>query len=457
MGNSALRQESARPAPRGKGKPALRGARRPLPDLVPYRGAPQARTRTPASIVKPGPTVAAIPTLPPPRRRAVEDKPFAPVGLSAGSLRLFPYIEGNFGSDTNPNRTATTPKASTFWRGEAGLDLNSEWTRHDLRATLRGGYTDYLSDRNASRPDGSGAANARVDVTRDTTILIDGKFNLDTQRPTSPEITALGTRGATVDGRPSVISTGAGLGWAQRFGGFETTLRGTIDRVAYGDAKLSDGSTLVLSGQSYNAVGASLRGAYEVTPGVKPFVEVFTDLRRHDDSFDASGFARNSKEHGARAGSSFEMSRVLTGEASAGWSERRYDDARLGKLRGPIIDAQLVWTASALTTMTLKASTLLAETNVAGSSGSIVRRGGVDISHALLRDLTLGASLVYQDTAYQGTGLNEKLLSAGLRAEYNLSRSVVLRGSFTHERLKSSAANADYTANVYLLGLRFQR
>jgi hypothetical protein len=33
---------------------------------------------------------------------------------------------------------------------------------------------------------------------------------------------------------------------------------------------------------------------------------------------------------------------------------------------------------------------------------------------------------------------------------------VVLRASFTHERLKSTSPGADYTANTYLVGLRFQ-
>jgi hypothetical protein len=33
---------------------------------------------------------------------------------------------------------------------------------------------------------------------------------------------------------------------------------------------------------------------------------------------------------------------------------------------------------------------------------------------------------------------------------------VVLRASFTHERLKSTDHSSDYSANTYLVGLRFQ-
>jgi hypothetical protein len=46
-------------------------------------------------------------------------------------------------------------------------------------------------------------------------------------------------------------------------------------------------------------------------------------------------------------------------------------------------------------------------------------------------------------------------VTAGARLEYKLTRSVAVRASFIHERLKSTAPGSDYTANTYLLGLRF--
>ena len=62
------------------------------------------------------------------------------------------------------------------------------------------------------------------------------------------------------------------------------------------------------------------------------------------------------------------------------------------------------------------------------------------------------------NTDYQGGApLHERTLTGTLKAEYNLSRSVIVRGSFTHERLQSSTPGSDYTANVFLLGLKLQR
>jgi hypothetical protein len=44
----------------------------------------------------------------------------------------------------------------------------------------------------------------------------------------------------------------------------------------------------------------------------------------------------------------------------------------------------------------------------------------------------------------------------GVKLDYKITRTISLRGSFMHELLDSTFANADYTANVYLVGLRFQ-
>ena len=461
-GNRAETRRAAAAAPlraRKKPNPAIGSARRKLPALVPYATAPGRQTRRGgAAQPPPTPTTAAIP-YPERRRSTPEQNPFAPTGLDVGAgLRLRPYVEAEGGYDDNPNRASgTAAKGSTVARLGAGFGLASDWARHEFKADLRGGYTRYFRVDDADRPDLTGTASLRLDATRDTQLLFDAKVGLDTQRPGSPEITSLGTRGATLEGRPLVANYGVGAGVAERFGRFTSTLRGSIDRTDYADGDLSDGSKLALRGQSYTTYGLRERVSYEATPGVRPFVEGSLDLRRHDDRIDASGFARDSKGATVKAGSSFELTRTLTGEASAGYGWRRYDDRRLSDLRGPVFDAALIWTATPLTTVTLKAATELGETNLAGASGAIRRRASLEISHALLRNLTIAATGSLADSDYRGADLKERSYSAGLRADYNLTRSIVVRGSFTHERLKSSAPNSDYTANTYLLGLRLQR
>ena len=58
---------------------------------------------------------------------------------------------------------------------------------------------------------------------------------------------------------------------------------------------------------------------------------------------------------------------------------------------------------------------------------------------------------------YQGVPLRETTYTGTLRADYSLTRSLVVRGSFTTQRLQSTSPGSDYTANTFLLGLKLQR
>ena len=447
-----------RPDPRLKYPGQPKQATRPLPTLVPYPApstARQARAEPPRGQMparNAPPTVASIPAIAAKARPKVEDNPYAPVGVPLGSLRLVPYVDISTGYDSNPDRSPGAHKGSTTLRGELGAAWLSNWSVHEFKGDFKAGYNKYFATPLADRPDAQGKTSLRLDVTRDTTVDFELRGNLDTQRPGSTELTATSIRS-----RPLVITTGATAGGAHKFGDLEISLHGSLDRTAYEDATLVNGTTLALSDNSFNAYGLRLRAGYQITPGITPFVEASGDARRRDVAVDSSGFARDSNGAALKAGTSFELTRTLRGEVSAGYAERKYQDSRLPTLAGATFDAALVWTASPLTTVTLRSATTLAETTVANASGAVNRALTLDVSHTLMRNLTLGALGAIGVNTYQGVSLRETTLTGGLKVEYALNRSVSVRGSFTHERLQSTAPGADYTANVFLLGLKLQR
>ena len=49
------------------------------------------------------------------------------------------------------------------------------------------------------------------------------------------------------------------------------------------------------------------------------------------------------------------------------------------------------------------------------------------------------------------------VVTGTVKAEYSLTRSVVVKASYAYERLKTTVQGSDYTANIFLLGLRLQR
>ncbi|MGX1789442.1 outer membrane beta-barrel protein [Bosea sp. NPDC055332] len=413
------------------------------------RGVTQRQFRAPQQAVSNLP-----PELPPPpqqrRRKLPEEDPYAPLGLRLGNVVLRPAITGSVGYDSNPSRVSGASKGSLFSRTEGELGIQSDWSVHELTGMLRGGYSRYYRDDSASRPDAEGNMSLRLDATRDTRILLESRLRLDTQRPGSPDLTA------AVQGRPITWAYGAAAGITHDINRLQFTLRGSVDRQDYEDAELSNGRKLSQADRNQTQYGLRLRAAYEVTPGFKPFVQAELDTRQFDEKVDSSGYMRSSDGYTARVGSTFEISRMLTGEVSAGYQDRKYEDGRLRNLRGFVGDAAILWTPTPLTTVTLRGTSELGDTTIAGSSGTTARRVNLEVAHALRRNLTVTGFASYGRTEYDGQDLREDLSTIGARIEYKLTRTFSVRASFTHERLNSTNPGSDYTANIAQVGLRVQ-
>ncbi|MGX1743912.1 outer membrane beta-barrel protein [Bosea sp. NPDC055353] len=419
--------------------------------------APTLRGVTQRQFRPPQPAVSVLPPPPPPapppprRRTASEEDPYAALGIRIGSITLRPAITNSIGYDTNPQRTsAPGTKGSAYSRHEGELAIQSDWNVHELKGQLRGGYLEFFRNKDASRPDAEGNLDLRLDVTRDTRILLESRLRLDTQRPGSPDLTA------DVTGRPQIYQYGGSAGISHDINRLQLTLRGSVDRSDYEDARLSNGAILSQKDRNQTQYGLRLRAAYEVTPGFKPFVQAEIDQREFDEKSDSSGYMRSSNGLTGRVGSTFEISRQLTGEVSGGYQDRNYEDTRLKNLRGFVGDAAVLWSPTPLTTVTLRGGAELGDTTIAGSSGTTVRRATLEVAHALRRNLTVTGFTNFSRTEYDGQGLREDYTNVGARLEYKLTRTFAVRASFTHERLNSTAQGSDYTANVSLVGLRVQ-
>jgi hypothetical protein len=443
------------------GEPPKKPVRRqpPLPALLPYPKAQRAGLPggppAPDPAITPSPTVAGLPPIPVKLRPPVDDKPFDPVGIRLGDLKLLPTIEEDGGFASNPSQLSGPVKGSAYQSTQAGLAFQSDWARDELKGSLLGGYTDYFTMHQADSPNASGVIDGRLDVSHDLAIDSEGRFNIATQTPGSVTLpTGIVLSGNT---RPLIETYGATLGGAQKFGDLTFSLHGTLDRTDFQNATLAGGSIEDLASDDSTAWGLRARAAYQIGPVVSPFVETVIDTRRYDSPVDFTGFARNSNGALARAGVTLALTGQLTGEASLGYGERQYQDARLPDLRAPLADASLIWSATPLTTVTLKTSTVLADTTNAGDSGAVSRGYTIDVSHALLRNLTLGASAGYATDVYAGAPLHDSTTSFGVRADYNVTRDIVLRASANHAQFISSAPGSSYVDNVFMLGLRLQR
>ena len=409
----------------------------------------QARSAVPLSDPS-DPTIASAAASSPRRRSLQEPNPFDPVGIQAGAFLLRPAIEVTGAYDTNPGRTSTaTP--SWFYVVAPELRVNSNWAVHELTANLRGSYTGYEPQSSLNRPNVDAKVNGRIDVRDGTTVNLEGRFLLGTDSPGSPNIQA------GLANLPIFTTLGGTAGIGQRFNRFEITSKGLVDRTVYQSSTFTDGQVESNDDRNYNRYANETRLSYELTPGVKPFVEGGVDSRVHDLAIDKSGLDRNSTGYFAKGGTTFELSRILTGDIAVGWLARSYKDPSLPDIGGATFDSSLTWLATALTTVKLAARTSVQESTLAGVSGAFTRETTFEVNHAFRRWLVATLKLTAGTDDYVGSPRFDHRYAASGAIVYKLTREMQLKAEYRHEWLRSNTAGNDYAADVFLLGARLQR
>mgnify|MGYP003693815739 CR=1 FL=1 len=121
---------------------------------------------------------------------------------------------------------------------------------------------------------------------------------------------------------PVYATFGGTLGVDQNFNRLQLSAGAAVDRTVYQYSQLTDGTSTSNDDRNYNQYGGLGRVSYDLMPGLKPFGEIEGNVRSHDLLVDRNGYQRNSSGGNVRAGTSFEFSRMLTGEVAVGWAAR---------------------------------------------------------------------------------------------------------------------------------------
>jgi hypothetical protein len=396
------------------------------------------------------------------KRLKVDNDPFGAVGDYAGSFLIKSAVELSGGYDTNPGRLAV-PKGLPFYVVAPEFLAVSDWERHALVADLRGSFTGYgnslppsidgavsSAPTNINRPDFTGHIDGRLDVTQDTRLTSEVRLRLATDNPGSPNVQAGLAR------FPIYTTLGGTFGIDQNFNRLEIAAGGIVDRTVYQNSLLTDGTSSTNDDRNLNQFGGVGRVSYELTPGVKPFAEVEGDSRVHDLRLDRNGFARDSSGGYAKAGTSFEFSRLLTGEISIGYAARDYVDPRLDRLQGLLTAASLTWTATPLTTARFYSTTSIDETTLAGASGVLTHLYTVEVDHDFRRWLTAIGKFTYGTLDYQGGGRSDKIYTIEGDLVYKMTRNLWVRGTLRRDILNSNIAGASSASTVAMVGVRLQ-
>jgi hypothetical protein len=452
----------ARPKP-----PPGPGSRTPVISMRPASSNGQVRLSIPPSETAnktplPPAMAGTVAGQPPRKRLRIDDDPFGAVGDYAGSFLVKSAVELGGGYDTNPGRTFVA-RGSPFFVVAPEFLAVSDWERHAVVADLRGSFTGYgntfpppsngaisSAPTNVDRPDFTGHIDGRLDVTHDTRLLGQMRLRVATDNPGSPNIQAGLAR------YPIYTTLGGTFGVDQNFNRLQISAGGTVDRAVYTESRLTDGTSTSNDDRNFNQYGGVGRVSYDLLPGVKPFAEIEGDSRVHDVQFDRAGFRRDSSGGYAKAGTSFEFSRLLSGEISVGYAARDYLDPRLNRLQGPLTSASLTWTATPLTTAKFYSTTSIDETTLPGVSGVLTHVYTFEVDHDFRRWLTAIGRFTYGTLDYQGDNRHDKIFTLSGDLIYKMTRNLWVKGTLRRDVLDSNIPGSSSASTVAMLGVRLQ-
>ena len=404
-------------------------------------------------IIRAGPVDTTDPTADqspaPARRAAKEEDPYAPLGMRAGGLIFLPALTLSGGYTTNAAAGAGG-RPSGFLGIAPELVIRSDWERNEATLSMRGSYLDFTDGTTAAQPTADVEATSRLDLADRWNVALAGGYHFAHQSISDPNFPA------GVDSPPGVHDFNGSAALNGSFGKNVFTLTGLAGRTIYENGT-SGGLVVDQGDRDNNLYGARLRLGYELTPLITPFVEGELTRRVYDRAFDDSGLQRASRGEALRAGFAYDSAPVLKGELAVGVRQETFDDASLAALKALTVDGSLVWSPTALTTITYAVSTGINSSTDAASSGSVVYDGSVDFAYAYRSNLTADLVAGVKQERFQGTGETANTFRLGVGTVWKVNRNLQLTSGYVHEWLQSNNAARDYASDTVRVEMRVQR
>jgi hypothetical protein len=381
--------------------------------------------------------------------RTPEQNPFGPPGLRVGAFLLRPALDQ--GIEWTSNATNTAGGGSDFVsESTLRLDAASDWARHSASFSGYGTYRTSVTGTGYSEFRGAGNAAATIELGSRFTLNPAIGYELAPEDASSPVAIA-----GAVD-RPLRQTLSGSLGLEKTLGRLQFAATGSARRNTYGNATLSDGSVLSQADRNQTLYSMALRGGYEISPALTPFIEAEFGRRIYDDAVDSSGYSRSAGRYGARGGLSLDFGEKLNGEISAGWLSEKPDDQRLAAVSGFAADANVEWSPVRGTIVSLTGSTEVEGSTTPSESGSILYSSALGVSRELRANLTGTATLGADWRRYAG-GDRDFTWSAETSLTWWLNRYAGLKARARHEETSSTLPGRTSQQTSVYLGLTLRR
>jgi hypothetical protein len=377
----------------------------------------------------------------------VQNRPrpdYDPLGIRAGAFLVYPSMTLEGAYDDNVFAESDNEKSDFIGIVSPRIRAQSQWSRHALAVDAGGAFGFYRKYTGNNYQDFDVGATGRVDVTREDRLNLNarvGRQHEDRSSPDDPsrEATSKVTEYWFGNFVPS---------YRHNFARFFTIVNGNFRRFDFENAGDVDNND-----RDRWRYGGGLRLGYEVSPRLNLFVQGDYRWVRYDEGKNN----RNNEGYALRAGTGIDITGIIFGEASLGYTGVTYDNSNFSNVNGLSADGSITWNITPLTTLIFTGGAEVQETTVSRNdqeaSGDLQYVAGVEATHELLRNVLLSANASYIRDDFEGADRTDNTYVLGAGVRYLINRNFSLTADYTFSDRSSDESGADYTRNVFRIGV----
>lgn len=376
-------------------------------------------------------------------------------GFRFGNLLLKPLMEVKESYDDNIFTEDSGEKSDWVTRLSPSLVVQTEDTPHKVQFSAgldQVMYADH-SDMNYLNYDFGIKDRYKIDKT----LTWEGSFDYR-KGHSLPGDTEANPAGDASEALPYNIYT-ARTSLNKDFGALSFAPRLGFQRYEYENVRRNNG---VMLDQGYRDRDEKLVGG-RIGYDLRKEVQVFTDLEYAPrDYLQDSATERDSDGGTYMIGTRYRPSKDLTLEIAGGFMDRNYDTAAYDDINAFAASARANWTIQPGSKLQARLNRTIGEVTDANVGGNIRTDLRADFTQDLTDDLSgkLGARWINSD--YQGgngadSGTSDRdddYYSANVGVKYTLTPVIAFTGDYTYGNNSSNRNSAEYTDNVFMLGVK---
>ena len=375
------------------------------------------------------------------RNQSVQDRPrpdYDALGIRRGVFLIYPQVDAGLTYDSNIFAD-DSDEEDLILSVAPSVTAQSQWSRHEIEATLDAEGAAYVDHNDANYLDVGGRVAGRFDISRASFargIVEAGREHEDFASPDEVN------RNETTN----VFRYLVGADYRRTFNRVYVQPGFRVQRIDFedGDVNFRDRTRYL----------AALRAAYALSARLRLLAVGEYDIVRYDEQLVLD---RDNMGIAGRVGVEAELSGLLFGELTAGFVHRTYSDDDLDDVNGPSVVGALTYNVTPLTSITATAAAAVEETTVVfeddAASSQRSTSATVEVFHELRRNILLSGEAGYIRDDFTGTGRTDDTYALGVGAEYFLNRNLSLFGNYRFSSRSSDADDAEYDRNVVFVGV----